>query len=126
MDKEDGRKLSRQEQHERRKQAVRMHRRGMGIKEIAANLSMSVNTVRSAVKLAQDKGIKALSPKPTGRGLGQQRRLSADQELHIQRQICKNRPEQSLICPSERWAKLNPDERLNADLKHAPKTNSSR
>ena len=94
MDKEDGRKLSRQEQHERRKQAVRMHRRGMGIKEIAANLSMSVNTVRSAVKLAQDKGIKALSPKPTGRGLGQQRRLSADQELHIQRQICKNRPEQ--------------------------------
>jgi transposase len=55
---------------------------------------MSVNTVRSAVKLAQDKGIKALIPQPTGRGLGQQRRLSADQELHIQRQICKNRPEQ--------------------------------
>lgn len=94
MDKEDGRKLSRQEQHERRKQAVRMHRRGMMLQEIAANLSMSLNTVRSAVKVAQDQGIKALSPKPTGRGLGQQRRLSADQELHIQRQICKNRPEQ--------------------------------
>jgi transposase len=94
MEKEDGRKLSRQEQHERRKQAVRMHRRGMGIKEIAANLSMATNTVRSALKVAQDQGIKALSPRPTGRGLGQQRRLSADQELHIQRQICKNRPEQ--------------------------------
>ena len=68
MDKEDERKLRRQEQHERRKQAVRMHRRGMGIKEIAANLSMSVNTVRSAVKLAQDKGIKALSPRVVGLG----------------------------------------------------------
>lgn len=94
MDKEDGRKLSRQEQHERRKQSVRMHKRGMSLAQVAANLSMSVNTVRSAVKLAQDQGIKALSPKPTGRGLGQQRRLSSDQELHIQRQICKNRPEQ--------------------------------
>ncbi len=35
MDQEDGRKLKRQAQQERRKQAVRLHRRGMAIKDIA-------------------------------------------------------------------------------------------
>jgi transposase len=94
MDKEDGRKLSRQAQYERRKQAVRLHRQGRSFKEIAAALSMSENTARSAVKLAQADGLKALAPKPTGRAMGGKRRLSAEQELHIQRQICKHRPEQ--------------------------------
>ena len=55
---------------------------------------MSENTARSAVKLAQADGLKALAPKPTGRAMGVKRRLSAEQELHIQRQICKHRPEQ--------------------------------
>jgi transposase len=94
MDKEDGRKLSRQAQHERRKQAVRLHRRGMAIKDIAATLEMAQGTVRSAVKVAQRHGIQALAPKPTGRAPGEQRRLSVEQELHIQRLICEKRPEQ--------------------------------
>ena len=94
MDKEDGCKLSRQAQYERRKQAVRLHRQGRSFKEIAAALSLSENTARSAVKLAQADGLKALAPKPTGRAMGVKRRLSAEQELHIQRQICKHRPEQ--------------------------------
>jgi transposase len=42
MDKEDGRKLSREAQHERRKQAVRLHRRGMAIKDIATALGMAL------------------------------------------------------------------------------------
>ena len=94
MDKEDGRRLSRQAQHERRKQAVRLHRQGQSFKQVAVALSMSENTVRSAVKLAQAEGIKALAPRPTGRSPGDKRRLTAQQELHIQRQICKHRPEQ--------------------------------
>jgi len=94
MDKEDGRKLSREAQHERRKQAVRLHRRGMAVNEIATALGMAQGTVRSAVQAAEDGGIQALAPKPTGRAQGEQRRLSAQQELHIQRLICKNRPEQ--------------------------------
>jgi transposase len=71
-----------------------LHRQGRSFKEIAAALSMSENTARSAVKLAQADGLKALAPKPTGRAMGVKRRLSAEQELHIQRQICKHRPEQ--------------------------------
>jgi transposase len=94
MDKEDGRKLTREEQHERRKQAVRMYRRGMAIKEVAANLSMAENTVRNAIKTANAHGFKGLTPKATGRKEGEKRQLSPGQELHIQRQICKNRPEQ--------------------------------
>ncbi|MDR0247439.1 MAG: helix-turn-helix domain-containing protein, partial [Burkholderiales bacterium] len=74
MDKEDGRKLSREAQHERRKQVVRLHRRGMTVKDIAAVLGVAPGTVRSAVKTAQAGGIQALAPKPTGRTLGEQRR----------------------------------------------------
>lgn len=94
MTKEDGRKLSREAQHERRKQAVRLHRRGLLFKDIAMALSMSEVTVRNAVKVAQTGGLKALAPKPTGRARGQNRRLSSEQELQIQRLICKSRPEQ--------------------------------
>lgn len=94
MEKEDGRKLSRQAQHERRKQAVRLHRQGMLVKDISATLGMAQATVRSALKAVEAGGLKALQPKPTGRCVGQHRRLLAEQELHIQRLICKNRPEQ--------------------------------
>lgn len=94
MEKEDGRKLPREVQHERRKQAVRLHRSGMAFKDIASSLGIAQGTARSAVKLIEIGGVKALAPKPTGRSVGQQRRLSSEQELHIQRLICKNRPEQ--------------------------------
>jgi len=94
MQNEDGRKLTRQAQHERRKQAVRLHKRGMVFKDIAQALGISQNTARSAVRCADAQGIKALAPKPTGRTVGQNRILNPEQELHIQRLICKNRPEQ--------------------------------
>lgn len=94
MEKEDGRKLTREAQHERRKQAVRLHRKGMTLKEIADTLGIAQNTIRSALRVVEQGGVKALAPKPTGRSVGEQRRLTSEQELHIQRLICKNRPEQ--------------------------------
>ena len=57
----------------------------MSTKAIAAALSMAPNTVRNAIEAAKAGGVKALAAKPTGRAMGQQRRLSAEQELHIQR-----------------------------------------
>ncbi|MCL2346155.1 MAG: winged helix-turn-helix domain-containing protein [Desulfobulbus sp.] len=63
----------------------------MAIKDIAMALGIAQGTVRRAVKAGN---LQALTPKPTGRAPGEQRRLSAEQELHIQRLICKNRPEQ--------------------------------
>ena len=94
MDKEDGRRLSREAQHERRKQAVRLHRQGMTMMAIAATLGVAYGTVHRAVKLWRSGGVKALSPMPTGRVVGEQRRLTAEQEQRIQRLIRKNRPEQ--------------------------------
>jgi transposase len=92
--KEDGRRLPRSAQHERRKQAVRMHRQGMKVIDIAASLSMSPVTVYAAIKTADKGGLRALVPKPTGRQYGQKRQLSPEQEAHIQRLICEKRPEQ--------------------------------
>ena len=92
--KEDGRRLSREAQHERRKQAVRLHRQGMKATEIASALSMSHVTVYAAIKAAQEGGLRALAPKPTGRQVGQKRQLTPEQELRIQRLICEKRPEQ--------------------------------
>lgn len=66
----------------------------MKINDIAAALGMGHVTVRAAIKAANAAGMAALAPKPRGRRVGQLRRLTAEQELHIQRLICKNRPEQ--------------------------------
>ena len=65
----------------------------MAIKDIAIALVMAQGTVRSAIKVAKKDGLKVLAPKPTGRAVGQKHRLTAEQALHIQRLICKNRPE---------------------------------
>lgn len=94
MEREDGRTLSPEKQHERRKQAVRMHKQGKGFDEIACSLSMSHVTVRYWIKVAKEQGVAALKPKARGRKLGDQRQLSEDQERAIQKQICENRPEQ--------------------------------
>ena len=64
--KEDGRRLSREAQHERRKQAIRLHRKGMKAVDIAAALSMSPVTVYTAIKVVETGGLRALVPKPTG------------------------------------------------------------
>ena len=69
--KEDGRRLSREAQYERRKQAVRLHRQDMKATEIASALSMSHVTVYAAIKAAQKGGLRALAPKPTGCQVGQ-------------------------------------------------------
>jgi hypothetical protein len=49
-------------------------------------------TARSAIKIAEADGIKALAPKKRGRPSGSCRQLSEEQEAHIQRLICEKRP----------------------------------
>ena len=64
----------------------------------------------------------ALKPKTRGRKSGMCRTLSAEQEKRIQQLICEKRPEQHtdklevFFLPSYS-PELNPDERLNTDLK---------
>jgi len=94
MEREDGRKLPPEAQHERRKQALRLHKSGKGWDEISSSLGMGHVTARAAVKTATEQGLSALKPKQRGRRLGDKRQLSEVQELSIQKQICEHRPEQ--------------------------------
>ena len=47
MDKEDARKQTLEQLYERRKQVVRLHKRGMGVMQIVAMTGLSYPTVRS-------------------------------------------------------------------------------
>lgn len=94
MEKEDGRRLSPDAQHERRKQVLRLHKRGHRRSEIAHMTGLSHTGVTDILKRYESDGACALKPGQRGRRLGTQRRLSAEQERHIRRLICDNRPEQ--------------------------------
>ena len=94
MDKEDARYQKLEQLHERRKQVVRLHRKGLGVMAIAAMTGLSYPAARLAIDLYEKGGYGALKPRPRGRESGQGRTLTAEQEAVIQRTICDKRPEQ--------------------------------
>lgn len=93
MEKEDARKTP-ISLHERRKQVVRLHRKGYGPVKIAELTGLSWGAVNTALKLYEDGGATALKPKTRGRKSGMGRTLTQEQELRIQKLICEKRPEQ--------------------------------
>jgi transposase len=94
MDKEDARYQKLEQLHERRKQVVRLHRKGLGVMAIAAMTGLSYPAARWAIDLYEEGGYGALKPTPRGRESGQGRTLTAEQEAVIQSTICDKRPEQ--------------------------------
>jgi transposase len=94
MDKEDARTQPREVLHERRKQVIRMHRKGIGVMKIVEQTGLSWSAVDVALRLYESGGAAALKPDARGKKPGSGRSLSADQELAIQRTICDHRPEQ--------------------------------
>src|SRR4030066_2011415 len=94
MEKEDARKQSREVLHERRKQVIRMHRKGMAVMEIVAQTGLSGTEVNCALRLYKAEGSGALKPGVRGKKPGSGRRLTISQELAIQQTICDKRPEQ--------------------------------
>lgn len=94
MDKEDARFQSLDRLHERRKQVVRLHRKGLGVMRIVALSGLSYPTVRAAIDRYEEGGSAANQPKPRGKPPGSGRSLNAVQEQTIQRIICDKRPEQ--------------------------------
>ena len=55
---------------------------------------MSWPAVRTAIDLYEAGGLAAIKPKDRGKKNGEGRKLSADQEAHIQKRIVEKRPEQ--------------------------------
>lgn len=94
MEKENARKQTLEQLHERRKQVVRLHKRGVKIMQIVDMAGLSYPPVRAAIDLYEAGGWSAIRPTRRGRARGDGRVLSQAQEETIQRMIIDTRPEQ--------------------------------
>jgi len=92
--KDDARKLSAAAQEERRRQAVRLWKKGMPRAEIGEQVGAHVLTVGNWIRVYQSGGWAALKSKPKGRPEGSGRSLDPSQELQIQRLLVDKTPDQ--------------------------------
>ena len=94
MEKDDARKFSPAEQHERRRQVIRAHKRGRSRTQIAEEVGFSYTAVSKTIARNEELGSIALAPRTRGRRRGEGRALSVEQEQAIQRTICDKHLEQ--------------------------------
>jgi transposase len=94
MEKEDARNQTLEQLHERRKQVVRLHIKGIKVMKIVTMTGLSYPTVRNTIDLFKDGGWKAIAPARRGRTVGQARLLRPEQEARIRRLIVDHRPNQ--------------------------------
>jgi len=94
MEKEDARYQTLVQLHERRKQVVRLHKRGIKVMELVQISGLSYPAVRKVIDLYDQGGWSAIKPAGRGRTKGDARLLTPEQEAHIQKTICDKRPEQ--------------------------------
>ena len=94
MEKEDARFQTLEQLHERRKQVVRLHKKGIKVMQIVGMTGLSYPTVRAAIDLFEAGGWAAVRPAVRGRNRGDGRVLSQAQEQTAQRMIIDQRPEQ--------------------------------
>ena len=94
MEKENARKQTLEQLHERRKQVVRLHRKGIKIMQIVSMTGLSYPAVRATLDRFLEGGWTAIRPAARGRTRGDGRCLSEAQEDVIRRIIIDKRPEQ--------------------------------
>jgi transposase len=70
MEKEDARKQSREVLHERRKQVIRLHRKGMPVMQIVEHSGLSWCAVNAAIRAYATAGAAALKPACAARKQG--------------------------------------------------------
>jgi len=102
MKKTDGRQLTEQTLEHLRKQAVVLKRQGKTQIEIAEAFGVSRVTVGIWLKKHGHHGNKAFKSQKRGRKLGEQRTLTAEQEIRIQQSIQEKTPDQ-LKMPFALW-----------------------
>ena len=83
MEKESARDQTLEQLHERRKQVVRLHLKGIKIMKIVDMTGLTYSTVRKAIDLYEARGWPALRPASRGRALGAGRSLTLEQEQQI-------------------------------------------
>lgn len=94
MEREDARKLSSAEQLERRRQAIRAHRRGRSRRQIADEVGLSYTAVVNTIKRCESQGMAGLASGKRGRPFGSSRKLTEEQERRVRTLIQEHRPEQ--------------------------------
>ncbi|MDP3651984.1 MAG: IS630 family transposase [Rhodoferax sp.] len=94
MEKENARKQTLEQLHERRKQVVRLHKKAIGIMQIVGMAGLSYPAVRACIDLFDAGGWPAIRPAARGRSKGEGRTLTRAQEDSIERTIIDKRPEQ--------------------------------
>jgi transposase len=115
MRENDARIQSLAELHERRKQVIRLHKKQYGVMQIVELTGLSWPAVRTAIDLYEAGGMAALKPKPRGRKSGEGRKLSTEQEAHIQKLIVEKRPEQ-LKMEFALWTRAAVGQLIEAEL----------
>ena len=94
MEKEDARYQTLEQLHERRKQVIRLHKKGIKVMQIVAMSGLSHPTVRATIDLFEAGGWTNVRTAPLGRIKGDGRVLIAAQEKALQRMIIYKRPGQ--------------------------------
>ena len=102
--KRDGRKMSKTQQEQARRQGMRLLDEGWTQKRASQAVGVSERTVRQWVNYRRKHGLKALVRDERGRALGQGRTLSAAQEKGIRRLILDQTPDQ-LKLPFALWTR---------------------
>jgi transposase len=92
--KEDGRKLSKEQQVETRRRAMLLLKKGWHEREIAEAMGVHERTVRQWKQHQRDYGTEALLRDERGRQLGDGRKLTAAQEKQVREIIADKLPEQ--------------------------------
>jgi transposase len=94
MEKEDARYQTLERLHERGKQVVRLHVKGIKIMQIVTLTGLSYPTVKRSIEMYERGSWQALRPADRGRSKGQGRVLTGSQEDSIKSSITEQRPEQ--------------------------------
>ena len=102
--KRDGRKMSKTQQEQARRQGMRLLDEGWTQKRASQAVGVSERTVRQWVNYRRQHGLKALVRDERGRAPGQGRILSAAQEKGVRRLILDQTPDQ-LKLPFALWTR---------------------
>ena len=94
MKKIDARKLSAEVQEEKRKQAIRLYKKGKPYKEIANLVEVHFETIGKWVRAYRIGGAQAIKSKPQGHKAGYCRKLTPNQEKMLQQLIIDKTPDQ--------------------------------
>ncbi len=115
MEKIDARKLPSSALEEKRRQAVRLRKKGMTRAEIGEIVGVHADTVGRWLKCYQARGAQALKLKTRGRRKGSGRRLDGDQERIIKQLLTDKTPDQ-LKMPYALWTRESVRELIKDQL----------